>query len=141
MVVSSAFSVAAAIAFFHGAEYLERNKLTEAMFYSQWSAVSTICLPFFSAYAAPPPLPPPPPPPLPPPPPSRPAITPLLASDTVNRCQLVFVSQPPSKGHSRLRCSAQPQRLRDLRRVSVVVGVRDGSEKLRLRLRPSSARA
>lgn len=34
----SAFSVAAAIAFFHGAEYLERNKLTEAEFYNAWSS-------------------------------------------------------------------------------------------------------
>lgn len=33
----AAFSVAAAIAFFHGAEYLERNKLTESEFYKQWS--------------------------------------------------------------------------------------------------------
>lgn len=32
-----AFSLAAAIAFFHGAEYLERNKITEAEFYKQWS--------------------------------------------------------------------------------------------------------
>lgn len=32
-----AFSLAAAIAFFHGSEYLERNKLTEAEFYKQWS--------------------------------------------------------------------------------------------------------
>nr|KAG5710183.1 hypothetical protein BaRGS_006702 [Batillaria attramentaria] len=34
----AAFSVAAAIAFFHGAEYLERNKLTEPEFYKQWSS-------------------------------------------------------------------------------------------------------
>ncbi|XP_076442523.1 uncharacterized protein LOC143281275 [Babylonia areolata] len=34
----AAFSVAAAIAFFHGAEYLERNKLTEEDFYKQWSS-------------------------------------------------------------------------------------------------------
>ncbi|KAL8590648.1 hypothetical protein ACOMHN_067427 [Nucella lapillus] len=33
----AAFSVAAAIAFFHGAEYLERNKLTEIEFYKGWS--------------------------------------------------------------------------------------------------------
>lgn len=37
-----AFSVAAAIAFFHGAEYLERNKLTEAEFYNAWSSVSAL---------------------------------------------------------------------------------------------------
>ncbi|CAL1527483.1 unnamed protein product [Lymnaea stagnalis] len=34
---TSAFSLAAAIAFFHGAEYIERNKLTEKLFYPQWS--------------------------------------------------------------------------------------------------------
>lgn len=33
----AAFSVAAAIAFFHGAEYLERNKLAEPEFYKSWS--------------------------------------------------------------------------------------------------------
>ncbi|XP_070182520.1 uncharacterized protein [Littorina saxatilis] len=33
----AAFSVAAAIAFFHGAEYLERNKLTDQSFYKTWS--------------------------------------------------------------------------------------------------------
>ncbi|XP_059155589.1 transmembrane protein 178B-like [Physella acuta] len=36
---SAAFSLAAAIAFFHGAEYIERNKMTDAYSYSQWSAL------------------------------------------------------------------------------------------------------
>ena len=42
-----AFSTAASIAFFHGAEYLERNKITESdpttgPFYPSWPAVSTV---------------------------------------------------------------------------------------------------
>lgn len=37
----TAFATAAAIAFFHGAEYLERNKIEDStLFYSKWSAVS-----------------------------------------------------------------------------------------------------
>lgn len=40
---SIAFATAAAIAFFHGAEYLERNKIEDTNeFYSRWSAVSVI---------------------------------------------------------------------------------------------------
>lgn len=40
---SIAFATAAAIAFFHGAEYLERNKIEDNNeFYSKWTAVSVI---------------------------------------------------------------------------------------------------
>ena len=48
----SAFALAAAIAFFHGAEYIERNKLDdpvkEQQFYPNWPKVSDFFLKFWS---------------------------------------------------------------------------------------------